>query len=311
MGEALRGGVIGAGVFGGHHARKYASAADTVLAAVFDPGNPERAAALAMPLGGRAFSTLDDFIQAVDVVTVASPASVHVEGALAALRAGKPVYIEKPIAIDLGDADRIMAEAAARGLVVACGHQERVVFQAMGLFDIPEQPLRLESVRHGPPSERSLDVSVVLDLMIHDLDLALSLSNAQPLAVEGEGTIDFSGGWDQARAEVSFDDGFTAVFDSSRMAPERRRSMKLVYPSGEVEIDFISRAFRNTTGFPLNPDYADSPAVKDTLATSVAGFLAAVRGQAPRPIVTAEEATRALDLALAVERALEDRGQEG
>ena len=306
MGQILRGGVIGAGVFGGHHARKYASAPDMVLSAVLDTHHPDRAAALAVPLGGRAFHKIDEFLEAVDVVTVASPASVHIEGALAALKAGKPVYIEKPIAISLADADKVMAEAARRNLVVACGHQERVVFQAMGLFDIPEQPLRLESVRHGTPSERSLDVSVVLDLMIHDLDLALSLSTAEPLAVEAEGTVDFSGGWDQARAEVTFDDGFTAIFDSSRMAPERKRSMKLVYPSGEVEIDFISRAFRNTTGFPLNADYADTPAVQDTLATSVAGFLAAVRGQAPRPIVTAREATRALDLALGVERALED-----
>jgi len=250
---------------------------------------------------------MEEFLEACDVVTVASPASVHMEGAMAALAAGKPVYIEKPLAISLADADKIIAEAAKQNLVVACGHQERVVFQAMGLFDIPEQPLRLESIRYGTPSERSLDVSVVLDLMIHDLDLALSLSTAQPLAVEGEGVVDFSGGWDQARAEVTFDDGFTAIFDSSRMAPERKRSMKLVYPSGEVEIDFVSREFRNTTGFALNPDYADTPAVKDTLATSVEGFLAAVRGEAPRPIVTAEEAARALDLALAVEQALEDR----
>ena len=307
MGQILRGGVIGAGVFGGHHARKYASAPDMVLSAVLDTHHPDRAAALAVPLGGRAFHKIDEFLEAVDVVTVASPASVHIEGALAALKAGKPVYIEKPIAISLADADKVMAEAARRNLVVACGHQERVVFQAMGLFDIPEQPLRLESIRHGTPSERSLDVSVVLDLMIHDLDLALSLSSADPMTVEGEGAVDFSGGWDQARAEVTFNDGFTAIFDSSRMAPERKRSMKLVYPSGEVEIDFISRAFRNTTGFALNADYADTPAVQDTLATSVAGFLAAVRGQAPRPIVTAREATRALDLALGVERALEDR----
>jgi len=307
MGEVLRGGVIGAGVFGGHHARKYASAPSVVLSAVLDTHHPDRAAALAVPLGGRAFHKIDEFLEAVDVVTVASPASVHIEGALAALKAGKPVYIEKPIAISLDDADKIMAEAARQNLVVACGHQERVVFQAMGLFDIPEQPLRLESIRHGTPSERSLDVSVVLDLMIHDLDLALSLSSADPLTVEGEGTVDFSGGWDQARAEVTFNDGFTAIFDSSRMALERKRSMKLVYPSGEVEIDFISRKFRNTTGFPLNADYADTPAVKDTLATSVAGFLAAVRGEAPRPIVTAQEAIRALDLALAVEQALEDR----
>jgi predicted dehydrogenase len=307
MAEILHGGVIGAGVFGGHHARKYATLPGTVLSAVIDTHHPDRAAALAMPLGGRAFNDLDAFLEAVDVVTVATPASVHAEGALAALRAGKHVYVEKPLAISLEDADKIIAEAAKRNLVVACGHQQRVMFQAMGLFDVPEQPLRLEAVRHGPRSERSLDVSTVLDLMIHDLDLALALTDGEPLAVEGEGVVDYSGGWDQARAEVTFDNGFTCVFDASRMAPAQKRTMKLVYPSGELEIDFLTHVFRNTTPYPLNPDYDQTPAAKDQLAASVAGFLAAVRGEAPRPVVTAEEAARALDLALAVERALEER----
>ena len=88
----------------------------------------------------------------------------------------------------------------------------------------------------------------------------------------------------------------------------RKRTMRIVYPSGEVEIDFIARTFRNTTPFALNPDYADTPAAKDPLGASVEGFLMAVRGEAPRPVVTAAEAIAALDLALAVEQALEDAG---
>lgn len=300
----LRGGVIGAGVFGGYHSRQYATLPGSRLAAVFDP-HIDRAQAVAERHGARGFNDLAAFLDTVDVVTVASPASHHAEGAVAALSAGKPIYVEKPLAISLQDADRIIAEAARRKLVVACGHQERVVFRAIGLFDIPEQPLRLEAVRHGPASERSLDVSVVLDLMIHDLDLALALCAGEPLTAEGEGTQAYSGGWDQARAEVSFDNGFTAVFDASRMAPARKRTMKLVYPSGELEIDLNTREFRNTTGFPLNPDFAETPGYKDPLGASVAAFLACVRGEVPRPVVTAEEAARALDLGLAVERALE------
>jgi len=300
----LRGGVIGAGVFGGYHSRQYANAQGATLAAVFDPDGA-RAQAVAEPHGAKAFTDLDAFLAEVDVVTVASPAVYHAQGALAALAAGKPIYVEKPLAVSLDDADRIIAEASRRKLVVACGHQERVVFQAIGLFDIPEQPLRLEAVRHGPPSDRSLDVSVVLDLMIHDLDLALSICSGEPLTAEAEGVRDYSGGWDQVRAEVSFDTGFTAIFDASRMAPARKRTMKIVYPSGELEIDFNSREFRNTTGFPLNAEFAETPGYKDPLGASVAGFLAAVRGTAARPIVTPEEAARALDLALAVERALE------
>lgn len=300
----LRGGVIGAGVFGGYHARQYANQPGARLAAVFDP-HPERAQAVAEQHGGQGFTDFAAFLDAVDVVTVASPASHHAEGAIAALQAGKPVYVEKPLAVSLEDADRIVAEAARDRLVIACGHQERVVFQAIGLFDIPEQPLRLEAVRFGPASERSLDVSVVLDLMIHDLDLALALSSGEPLSAEGDGTQAYSGGWDQAHAEVTFDNGFVATFAASRMAEARKRTMKLVYPSGELEIDFLTREFRNTTGFALNPDFADTPGAKDPLGASVAAFLACVRGEAPRPIVTPEEAARALDLGLAVEQALE------
>ena len=304
MAESLRGGVIGAGVFGGYHARQYAKQPGVTLSAVFDP-HPERAGAVAMPLGGRAFHELDAFLEAVDVVTVASPATFHAEQALAAIAAGKPVYVEKPIAVSVAEAEKVREAAAAKGLVVACGHQERVIFQAMGLLDVPEQPVLLEAMRHGPPSDRSQDVSAILDLMIHDLDLALTLSKAEPVTAEGEGRIGASGAWDVARAEVSFDDGFTALFDVSRQAAARERTMRVVYPSGEVEIDFVARTFRNTTPFTLNADFADTPAASDPLGVSVQGFLAAVRGEAPRPIVSAEEAIRALDLALAVEQALE------
>lgn len=307
MSETLRGGVIGAGVFGGYHARQYARLPGVTLSAVFDT-HPDRAAKVAMPLGGRGFADLDAFLDAVDVVTVASPATHHAEQALAAIAAGKPVYIEKPIAISVADAERVRAAAAAKGLVVACGHQERVVFQAIGLLDIPEQPLLLEALRHGPPSERSRDVSAVLDLMIHDIDLALAIAAADPVTAESEGLRGPDGVWDQVRAEVSFDTGFTAILDVSRLAEARRRTMRIVYPSGEVEIDFVARTFRNTTPFALNPDFADTPAASDPLGASVEGFLQAVRGLAPRPVVTAEEAMAALDLAVAVEQALEDAG---
>lgn len=296
--KALRGGVIGAGVFGGYHASQYAKQDGAVLSAVLDP-HPDRAAKVAVPLGGRAFHDLESFLEAVDVVTVASPATVHAQHALAALEAGKAVYVEKPLAVTLADAEKIRAAAQARKLVLACGHQERVVFRAMGLLDVPEQPLRLEALRHGPASERSQDVSAVLDLMVHDIDLALALTIARPRPSR----VQAEGGWNDLRAEVGFEDGFTAVFDVSRQAPARERTMKVVYPSGEVEIDFLARTFRNTTPFELNPDFADTPAGKDPLGVSVHSFLMAAAGQAPRPVVTADEALAALEVALAVEDA--------
>lgn len=305
MSETLRGGVIGAGVFGGYHARQYARLEGVTLVGVYDT-HPDRAAKVAMPLGARAYADLEAFLAEVDVVTIASPATHHADQALAAIAAGKAVYVEKPIGVSVAEADKVRAAAAAKGVVVACGHQERVVFRAMGLLDAPEQPLRLEALRHGPPSDRSRDVSAVLDLMIHDIDLCLAIAAAEPVTAEAEGARGPDGVWDAVRAEVSFDSGFAAILDVSRLADARRRTMRIVYPSGEVEIDFMARTFRNTTPFALNPDFAETPAAKDPLGASVEGFLQAVRGEAPRPIVTVEEAIAALDLAIAVEQALED-----
>jgi predicted dehydrogenase len=257
MTQDLKAGVVGAGVFGGYHAKKYAELDGVTLVGVYDI-ELARANALAEPLGAEGFDDMDAFLAAVDVVTVATPAIHHAGAALAALRAGKPVYCEKPLAVTPEDADKMVAAAAKAGVPLACGHQERVVFQAMGLLDIPEQPLRLEAVRRGTPSDRNLDVSVVLDLMIHDIDLALALCEAQPMTVDGEGAITRSTSLDWVKVEAMFENGFIAVFDSSRVAEARERTMKVVYPSGEVEIDFLARTFRNTTPFPLIENFTET-----------------------------------------------------
>src|SRR4051812_26044393 len=212
--DVLKAGVVGAGVFGGYHAKKYVELDGVGLVAVFDV-DLARAKALAEPLGAQAFDDQAAFLAAVGVVTVATPAVHHAKAGLAALKAGKPVYSEKPLAVTPEDADALVAAAAKAGVPLACGHQERVVFQAMGLLDIPEQPLRLEAVRRGTPSDRNLDVSVVLDLMIHDIDLALALCEAQPMTVDGEGGITRSTSLDWVKVEAMFENGFIAVFDSS------------------------------------------------------------------------------------------------
>jgi predicted dehydrogenase len=290
-------GVIGAGVFGTFHARKYASLADVELKGIFDTDH-ERAKTLAREVGAAALTHMTGVIASSDLVTIASPAFHHGRAALMAVQAGAHVYVEKPIATDLKTAEKILEEAAKRKLVVAVGHQERAVFQAMGLLDIPEEPIRLEAVREGPQSDRNMDVSATLDLMVHDIDLALSLARGEPVTVEADGDDD------AAKAEVTFDSGFVANFEVNRKAPERRRTMKIVYPLGVVEVDFLARTFSNTTPYDLNPDFADTPAGKDPLEASVQAFLDAVRGKAPRPLVTGEEATRALDVTLAVEKAI-------
>jgi predicted dehydrogenase len=300
--QSLKAGVVGAGSFGGHHARKYAALDGVELVGVFDP-DMERARALADGLGVAAFDDLAALLERIEVLPVATPASTHAETALAALSAGKSVYVEKPLATGLEDADRLVQLAARKKLVLACGHQERIVSKAMGLLDLPEAPLFLESVRFQTWGPRNTDVSCVLDLMIHDIDLALAMAAAEPLTVEAEGRTTHGPFLDEVTAEVTLADGASLKLCASRIAPERARRMRIVLPSGEIEVDFVARTFVNTTPFDLNPDFTETPAGRDPLGASVAAFLAAVRGETDRPAVTGEEAARALDLALAVEMA--------
>jgi predicted dehydrogenase len=302
MTQLLRAGVVGAGVFGTFHARKYASLPDVQLAAVFDPDGA-RAQALARELDSHAYIEFEPFLAACDVITIASPAFTHAEIALPALEAGRHLYVEKPIAVGVEAARAMVMLARRAGRVLAVGHQEREVFAAMGLFSTPERPRRLEAVRNGPFNGRCRDVSAVLDLMIHDIDLALALNPTPVVGVHAHGIVTVGPHADEATAELLFEDGMVASLRVSRVAEARERTMRLDYPSGEVAIDFLSHAYRNTTPFPLRDDFDDTPAGRDPLGASVRDFLAAVRGEAPRPLVTGEEALRVLEVTLEVDRA--------
>jgi predicted dehydrogenase len=303
MKRRLRAGVVGAGVFGGHHARKYASLSGVQMAAVLDP-HEERAEALAQPLGADVFEDLDAFLDAVDLVTVASPGSTHAEIAMAALAKGRHVYVEKPLADDMGHALALVDAARASSCVLACGHQERALFRAIGLLDLPERPLRLEAVRRGTFTGRSVDISCVLDLMVHDIDLAMALNASALKSIAAYGEIDAGPLADLARAELTFEDGMSATLEACRTAKRRSRTMRIVFPSGEVRIDFLARSLVNTTPFAIDAGFAERPHGRDPLGASVAEFVAAVRGRAERPLVTGEEAARALEVALEVDRAL-------
>jgi predicted dehydrogenase len=298
----LRAGVVGAGAFGRIHARKYAEDARVTFVGVYDPDD-ERAQQLADTHGATSFASLDALLNAADILSVASPPSFHGAAARRALGAGKHVLIEKPLATDADTGAALVALAREKKLTLACGHQERLVFEAMGLFSAPEKPTRIESVREGPWTGRSADVSVTLDLMVHDLDLALRLMKAKPTGVLAAAKGEHGRTADRIEARLAFAPHAEAVFIASRVASERRRFMRAVYPSGEVNIDFITRSFENTTGFPLNPSFAETRSGSDPLGANVAQFIDAVLGVAPRPVVNGEEALAVLELALDVDKA--------
>ncbi len=300
--KAFRAGVAGAGAFGAIHAGKYAGEARTRLTAIYDV-DFDRARALAATHGADAFDEFDAFLAAIDIATIATPARAHGELALRALKAGKHTLVEKPIAVTHADGAAVIAAARAGGLTLGCGHQERLVFEVMGLLAVSETPTLIEARREGPWSGRGHDVSVTLDLAIHDADLAMRLMGAAPVSVTAKGARGKSQFFDTIESEATFVGGGCVRLAASRVAEARRRTMRIVYPSGEVNIDFVARTFSNTTPFALDAGFAESAVGRDPLGANVARFLDAATGAATRPAVTGEEALAALDLILAVDAA--------
>lgn len=297
----LRAGVVGAGVFGGFHASKYAANARTQLVGVYEPVG-DRARELADKHGVKAYDNLAQMIAACDVVTVASPAVHHFEAAAAALANGRHVLVEKPIASSVEEARELIALAATKNCVLQVGHQERFVFSAMGLFEVPVCPKYIAARRMGPPSQRNLDVSVTLDLMVHDLDLAIALAGAAVTSVEGEVDSGRFGTPDVARARLVFDNGCVAELESSRVHHERDRTMRVEYEQGALDIDFIAKTFKNSTPFALNADFAEHPAARDSLGANVDAFIASVLDGTP-VAVPGIAGLRALDAARAIDGA--------
>lgn len=275
MGQ-LKTGLIGAGVFGGYHAGKIAASERTDFVGIFDP-DAERCAALADAQGVRAFSSQDTLLAAVDAVIVACPAIYHEAVVRAALTAGCHVMVEKPLALTGHAADQLARLADAAGLTLQVGHQERFVLDAMGLFDIPEAPTRIEAWRMGPPAPdgRAGDVSVIWDLMTHDLDMVAKLMGPA-LSVEATGRSAHTDHIDEANARIGFAIGHADI-TASRCHTERDRRMVMTYPSGTVAINFLTRDIENTTPFRVQADV--SQILPDPLGTADEAFFAAALGE--------------------------------
>ncbi len=302
--QALRIGVLGAGHFGRFHALKLAKMG--LLAGVFD-ASAERAALVAGECGVTAM-TRKRLIESSDAVVVAAPTAWHHELGLAVLRAGRHLFMEKPIAATLEQADELIALAEARGLVLQVGHIERysaaiiALRGALGGF----VPRSLEATRVAPFRPRSLDISVVLDLMIHDIDLVLPLVD-----VRAVGAPVASGLPDYAVAQLLFANGAQAQITASRVAVAMERRLRLMGDQGEIRVDFLAREMRalrpgagevveHMPGFGLS---TGSWTEHDSLEAEQAAFIASIQAGAG---VEADGAAgrAALDAALRVEAAL-------
>jgi len=296
----VRVGVVGAGVFGGYHSQKFAASDYAEFVGIFDL-NAEAAARQIAKVGkGAVFAAFEDLADVCDALVIATPASSHAALTRKALEAGKHALVEKPLALTGAEARSLAKLALERDLVLSVGHQERLVFEAMGLFSTGERPKRIEGVRMGPasPDGRCEDVSVVFDLMIHDLDLTAELFGGDVKGADGAGYSAHTRLLDHATAELHFANNGHARLTASRCAEKRERWMRIEYASGTVEIDFITREVKNSTAFDIRADV--SAILPDPLKAADEAFLAAVQGRAA-PVITGGVGARAAAMAELVE----------
>jgi predicted dehydrogenase len=301
----LRVGVAGAGHFGRFHALKIAASKRAVLTGIYDR-DPDRAAAVARETATAAMS-FPQLLEACDAIVVAAPAEAHFELAGAALRAGRHVLVEKPIAATLAEADGLAALATERGLVLQVGHLLRYSAEHEAISARMRRPLYLDCVRIAPFKPRGTDVSVILDLMIHDLDLVLALVDSPIESVDAVGAPVASTHEDIANARVRFENGCVATITASRISLKTERKMRLFSQEGYMSVDFGARKLMmigRERGFPL-PGTGGGRMEEitwkdhDALEAEHAAFAASILDGA-KVVVDAAAGRRALAAALAV-----------
>lgn len=311
-------GVVGAGRLGAVHVRILSEMAGAHLAGVFDIDGG-RARSVADQHGCRAMDSLERLLREVDAVVVAVTTSAHHQVAAAALEAGCHVLVEKPLTTTLAEADDLIGRAAAAGRVLAVGHVERfnpVIRAARHLLDDPRFVTCLRLARFQP---RGTDVSVALDLMIHDIDLVLGLVDSPVAHVEAIGVSLMTDTVDMANARLRFANGAVADVSASRASTRPARELRVFQDSGYFSLDLAAGRgeFLRRRPEPTEPidrstlslaDVVDRQAITgdgtEPLRAELDAFVAAVRGE-PSDIVRGPGGREALDIALRIQTAIE------
>ncbi|MDP1891693.1 MAG: Gfo/Idh/MocA family oxidoreductase [Gemmatimonadaceae bacterium] len=315
MSAPLRVGVIGTGALGFHHLR-HLRTLDGAEVRGFYETDAARAAKVGEELGVAAAASLDALLDDVDAVSIVVPTPAHFAVAKAALERGKHVLIEKPITTTLDEADALLALAQAKGALVQIGHIERFNRAIRAAWPYVETPLFIESERLAPFNPRGSDVAVVLDLMIHDIDLVLTLTKARVTQVSATGVGVLTPSLDMANARVAFANGGIANITASRISRDRSRKLRLFQRNGYMTLDL---AAGNGELFRLRSDVDMAALARqaqpdvtafveripleapdgDALKLELESFVAAVRGEAPVP-VTGDDGRDALAVALQI-----------
>ena len=238
--DRIRTAVIGVGHLGRHHARLLSTIEGARLTAVVDTV-PERAAAAAEATGARAVSDFREVMDDVDAVTVAVPTELHCDIAIPFLERGVAVLVEKPMARSLAEADALLDAARASGATLAVGHTERYNPAVSAVLPLITKPRFIEVHRLGAFPDRSLDIDVVFDLMIHDLDVILSMVRSEVDGIEAVGVPVLTSRYDIANARLRFDDGCIANVTASRISRDRVRKIRVFQSDAYISIDYAAQ----------------------------------------------------------------------
>jgi predicted dehydrogenase len=309
----LRVGVIGVGYLGRLHAQKMASFPDVAFVGVSDV-DPERGKAVAAEAGTVFFADRKDLLPRVDAVSVAVPTTAHYRVAMDALRAGVHVLLEKPIAATVREGRALVREAAARKRVLQIGHLERFNPAMASAAAILREPRFIECHRLGSFGGRGTDVDVVLDLMIHDIDLILSFVRSPIVRVHAVGVPVISNNIDIANARITFASGCVANVTASRVSAKKQRKIRIFQEDAYVAMDFVEHAiqiFRRTPpadpgGQPLITGERLETRKGDPLRDEIRSFLDCVRTGQP-PLVSGAEGVAALSAAFRIVRTMRTR----
>ncbi len=304
--ERIRAAVIGVGYLGRFHAQKYAALAGAVLVGVADVSTENRER-VAKELGVPAFADYRELLGRVDAVSIATPTPLHFGIAAAFLESGADVLVEKPITTTVEDARRLIAIAAERGRVLQVGHLERFNAGLLALDGILTTPRFIESHRLAPFKQRGTDVNVVLDLMIHDIDIIQEIVHAPIATLDAVGAPVFSGEIDIANARIRFANGCVANTTASRVSLKTERKLRIFQDDAYMSVDLqqkILTVVRKTD----KPMQGDLPPVQieertfeqgDALKAEIESFLDCI-AQRKAPIVSGEDGARALETAIRI-----------
>lgn len=317
----IRAAVVGVGYLGRFHAQKYAQLADCQLVGVVDV-DAATATRVAAELGTRSWQDYRQLLDRVDAVSIVTPTPSHCEIALAFLKAGAHVLVEKPIADSVAQAERLVRAARRQRRILQVGHLERFNPVILAAEPLLAAPRFIECQRLAPFRERGTDVDVVLDLMIHDIDLLQMIVGSPVASVDAIGAAVFSGEIDIANARLRFGDGCVANVTASRVSLKTERKLRVFCDDAYLSIDLqqkiltvIRKKAAAAANAPLEPAGLGPAALAaaqlpvqieeqsfeqgDALLAEIQAFLAAVRGEG-RVLVSGQDGLRALTTAMAI-----------